>query len=213
MNARSNIMHRIRTALRQPAPRPEIPSGRTAFSTISNPNLLAHFERELLALRTGFHCAPNWKDARTWCRLITDQHELRRIVATPDADVLDACQSVPIQTPRKNEDCGPKLADIDLSVTTCDCLVALTGSIVLTARSGFGRALSVLPPAHLVVARRSQLLPDFTEAFQLLYARYGKSWPSMLTIITGPSRTSDIEKILVLGAHGPRKLFVLLLDF
>ena len=96
----------------------------------------------------------------------------------------------------------------ELGETGCDCLVAQTGSIFVSTRSAGGRALSVLPPVHLVIARRDQLVPDLPAAFALLRQRYGDHWPSQLSLITGPSRTADIEKILVMGAHGPKRLAV-----
>jgi L-lactate utilization protein LutC len=92
------------------------------------------------------------------------------------------------------------------NVTGCDCLVAQTGSIFVSTRSAAGRAASVLPEMHLVVARRDQLVPDLPAAFALLRQRYGDHWPSAISLITGPSRTADIEKILVMGAHGPKRL-------
>jgi L-lactate utilization protein LutC len=92
------------------------------------------------------------------------------------------------------------------SVTGCDCLIAQTGSIFVSTRSAAGRAASVLPEMHLVVARRAQLVPDLPAAFALLRQRYGDHWPSAISLITGPSRTADIEKILVMGAHGPKRL-------
>ena len=92
------------------------------------------------------------------------------------------------------------------SVTGCDCLVAQTGSIFVSTRSAAGRAASVLPEMHLVVARRDQIVPDLAAAFALLRQRYGDHWPSAISLITGPSRTADIEKILVMGAHGPKRL-------
>ena len=94
----------------------------------------------------------------------------------------------------------------ELGETGCDCLVAQTGSIFVSTRSAGGRALSVLPPVHLVIARREQLVPDLPAAFALLRQRYGDHWPSAISLITGPSRTADIEKILVMGAHGPKRL-------
>jgi L-lactate dehydrogenase complex protein LldG len=96
--------------------------------------------------------------------------------------------------------------EADLGVTGCDCLIARTGSIAVSTRSAGGRALSVLPPVHLVLARREQVAPDLEAALALWRRRYGESWPSNLCIITGPSRTADIEKILVMGAHGPKRL-------
>ena len=76
--------------------------------------------------------------------------------------------------------------------------------VVVTSRSAGGRALSVLPPHHVVLARREQLVPDLPAAFALLKPKYGANYPSMISFITGPSRTGDIERILVLGAHGPK---------
>jgi L-lactate dehydrogenase complex protein LldG len=98
--------------------------------------------------------------------------------------------------------------ECDLGVTGCDCLVAQTGSIIVSTLSAGGRALSVLPPTHLVIARRQQIVPDLANAMALLRKRYNKRWPSALSVITGPSRTADIEKILVMGAHGPKQLAV-----
>ena len=99
----------------------------------------------------------------------------------------------------------------DAGLTGCECLVAQTGSVCVTTHSSGGRALSVLPPHHVVIARRAQLLPDLTAAYELLAQKYAATgYPSFLGFITGPSRTGDIERILVLGAHGPKKLTVLL---
>ena len=98
----------------------------------------------------------------------------------------------------------------DAGLTECESLVAQTGSVCVTARSSGGRALSVLPPHHVVIASRSQLVPDLAEAYEHLAKKYGATYPSFISFISGPSRTGDIERILVLGAHGPKKLTVLL---
>lgn len=107
---------------------------------------------------------------------------------------------------------GYAVADLescDAGISECDALIAQTGSVLVTNRSAGGRALSVLPPHHVVLARREQLLPDLPEAFALLKRKYAPNYPSFISLITGPSRTGDIERILVLGAHGPRKLTIL----
>ena len=69
----------------------------------------------------------------------------------------------------------------------------------------------MLPPHHVVLARREQLLSDLPAAFLLLERKYSQDYPSFIGFITGPSRTGDIERILVLGAHGPKKLTIFLL--
>lgn len=102
------------------------------------------------------------------------------------------------------------LERVDVSFTGCDALVAQTGSVLLSTRSAGGRALSILPPHHVVLATEDQLVADLPAAMRLLRERYGDDLPSMICLETGPSRTGDIERILVLGAHGPKKLTVLL---
>jgi L-lactate dehydrogenase complex protein LldG len=109
-------------------------------------------------------------------------------------------------------DSGYAAADLeqcDAAITGCDALVAQTGSVLVTGPSGGGRALSVLPPHHIVIARRGHVVPDLASALQLVRKLYAPNWPSFLSFITGPSRTGDIERILVLGAHGPKKLTIL----
>jgi L-lactate dehydrogenase complex protein LldG len=104
-----------------------------------------------------------------------------------------------------------RLESCDASFTECDALVAQTGSVLLTSRSAGGRALSVLPPHHVVLARRDQLVGDLYEAYELVKRRYTPGFPSMIALVTGPSRTGDIERMIVLGAHGPKRLTVLCL--
>jgi L-lactate dehydrogenase complex protein LldG len=101
-------------------------------------------------------------------------------------------------------------AAFDAGISRCEFLVARTGSIFLSTGSAGGRRLSVLPPVHIVLAGRNQLVASLDDVFSRewsknLSASYG-------TLITGPSRTSDIEKQLVLGAHGPKRLILCLVD-
>lgn len=63
-----------------------------------------------------------------------------------------------------------------------------------------------------MLAYTSQILPDIEDALRLIKARYAPEFPSMVSMISGPSRTADIEKTLVLGAHGPKELIVILID-
>ncbi|MBV8173039.1 MAG: LUD domain-containing protein [Verrucomicrobia bacterium] len=102
-----------------------------------------------------------------------------------------------------------ELESCDAGISECEALIAQTGSVLVSSRSSGGRALSALPPHHIVLARREQLLPDLPAAFALLRNKYASDYPSFISFITGPSRTGDIERILVLGAHGPKKLTIL----
>ena len=105
-----------------------------------------------------------------------------------------------------------ELESCDAGISECDALIAQTGSVLLTNRSAGGRALSVLPPHHVVIARRRQLVADLPAAFELLQRKYADNPPSMISLVTGPSRTGDIERILVLGAHGPKRLTIFCLQ-
>jgi L-lactate dehydrogenase complex protein LldG len=95
------------------------------------------------------------------------------------------------------------------TITAAEALVAATGSVLVSAACG-GRGASVVAPIHIVVAGISQLVPDLESAFARQRERGTISRNSFLCLITGSSRTADIEKILVMGAHGPRRLVVVL---
>lgn len=97
-------------------------------------------------------------------------------------------------------------------LTSCEALVARTGSVVVTPATASGRRLSIYPDQHLVLARPSQVVAEIGDALRVLQSRYGAALPSLLSLTTGPSRTADIEKTLVLGAHGPRRLTLFLLE-
>src|ERR1700712_3610636 len=100
----------------------------------------------------------------------------------------------------------------EVGFTLCEALIARNGSILLTNANMAGRRLSIYPPVHIVLAYTSQLVTDLKDGFKFIKTKYGHQLPSMITTVTGPSRTADIEKTLVLGAHGPKELFVFLLD-
>ena len=104
------------------------------------------------------------------------------------------------------------IAQADLSLTSCEALVARTGSVLVSAATDSGRRLSIYPDQHLVLARPSQVVAEIGEALHLMQARYGAALPSMVSLTSGPSRTADIEKTLVLGAHGPRRIALFLLE-
>ncbi len=104
-----------------------------------------------------------------------------------------------------------RLEACDAGLSSCELLVAQTGSILVSSRLSGGRGLSILPHVHVVVATISQIVGTLGDALEATKARHGGQLPSMLSFITGPSRTGDIERILVLGAHGPKELHVILI--
>jgi len=100
----------------------------------------------------------------------------------------------------------------DAGITYCEALVARNGSILLSNAGGAGRRLSIFPSIHIVIAYTSQLVGDIKDGLEFLKVKYNNELPSMISLVTGPSRTADIEKTLVLGAHGPRELYLFMLD-
>ncbi|WFB35988.1 LUD domain-containing protein [Kiritimatiellota bacterium B12222] len=104
------------------------------------------------------------------------------------------------------------LENCDAGISGCEALIAHTGSVLITSKGSGGRALSVLPPHHVVVATQDQLLSTMLDGYDLLRKKYPKGLPSFISFITGASRTGDIERILVLGAHGPKRLTILLIE-
>jgi len=103
------------------------------------------------------------------------------------------------------------LAQVQLSITGAEYLIADIGSILVAAGAQASRQISLLPSTHLVIATPDQIFPNMAELFLRIHERYGESLPgSALTLITGPSRTADIEQTIVIGAHGPYRVHVIL---
>jgi len=226
MNERENILGRIREALTVPAQKPsghdnasKQEAGAAGEHPVSDwlPLVGVTFEERVELFRK------NSQELTTDFRLVNSIEELHaqlveiakaegwKNVASHVSDLTEsACAALGL--PVLKTDGGYDVCELekcDVGISACDALVAQTGGVLVTSRSAGGRALSVLPPHHVVLARREQLVPDLVAAFALIKAKYAPNYPSMISFITGPSRTGDIERILVLGAHGPKKLTVL----
>ena len=106
--------------------------------------------------------------------------------------------------------CQDDFETMSAAVTPCEFLIARTGSVVVSSAGESGRQLLSYPPVHIVLAGTNQLVAYPADGYDALQKKYAEHLPSLITTITGPSRTSDIEKTLVLGAHGPKEIIVLL---
>ncbi|MFN6081878.1 MAG: lactate utilization protein C [Bacteroidota bacterium] len=104
-----------------------------------------------------------------------------------------------------------QLAKAMVGITTCESLVARTGSILVSSVRNT-RVLTIYPSVHIVIAYSSQVVMEIKDSLQQLKNKYGRNMPSMISYITGPSRTSDIERKIVTGAHGPKELYVFLIQ-
>ena len=219
-----DILGRIREALKIPAPIAHVAHRQTA-SSLPQPRAwlppvppdqagqLAMFERNCEQLRTEFCPARGIDEAGRVAKGLREKYGWSLAASHHQVELDAVVRALGIETLyMEDHPAQTELEKCSVGITACDALVAQTGSILLTARSAGGRALSVLPPHHLVVAQINQLVADLPAAFELLAARYDGNYPSFATFITGPSRTGDIERILVFGAHGPRMLTVILVQ-
>ena len=215
------ILARIREALRLSAPAPSVEAPPDAQSRRrwlpqvgpDDEEQLATFSSQTSVLKAGFFRFPSlaaareqlaaWAREEQWDRIATHAHPLTD-------GLLDGTEIPRFQVASGYD--KQELEKCPVGLTACEALVAQTGSVLVSAASSGGRALSILPPHHIVVATRDQLVPDLTAAFARLRAAYGARLPGFLSFITGPSRTGDIERILVLGAHGPKRLSIFLID-
>ena len=100
----------------------------------------------------------------------------------------------------------------DIALTGVDYAIAETGSCVLIARKGLSRIVSLLPPVHVAVVERGQVLPSLDELFTLRRRDFLRGdLGSYMNLITGPSRTADIEHTIVTGVHGPGEVHMVLI--
>ena len=218
MSERENIFARIREALKVKAAGhdgglPSVAEQRRVLPAVgaTPEEQLAWFQKNAADLRADFQQCSSESDREAKVRELCRAEGWKK-VATHKGKLAEAAVQalgVPVLNASDGYD-KQELAACDAGITECDALVAQTGSVLVTTLSAGGRALSCLPPHHVVLARREQLVADLPAALELLQQKYGTNYPSMISFITGPSRTGDIERILVLGAHGPKKLTILM---
>ena len=207
---RERILARIRSALQVTAPRHVAPAaaagGVAIFAPIADP--LERFRQE---------CALN----NTECVLTSDLGASAAAIAEVLASIPPGeifAQDAPAlrrmaplwqgREIRWSSGGGPAESS-QATITWAEALVARTGSVFVSSGCG-GRGASIVAPVHIVVATMDQLVPGLDEAFARLRASGAAEKHSMLCLITGSSRTADIEKIIVMGAHGPRRVVVVL---
>jgi L-lactate dehydrogenase complex protein LldG len=202
--SREQILNRVRAAVKQTAPKKASAATGPIFSPI--PDSLERFQSE---------CAANYTEV-----VLTDDPAatlatLQQVLASlPEGEIF--AQDAPVlrdlvssavsdHTVRWSSQGGPAESS-QATVTLCEALVAMTGSVLVSSGCG-GRGASVVAPCHVVLAQMNQLVPDLEAA--LARAREIAFDHSYVGLISGCSRTADIEKKLIVGAHGPRRVVVI----
>lgn len=201
------ILKKIREALSESTPLPFPHSeGNSFLYHPSQQELEIQFAEEFSKLQGKFAFCPTISDLgnqvsaliaeKNWTRLFCNEPAIRQLLSGRIQENLY----------------DTTLADCDASITTCENLVARTGSVVLTAASPSGRTASVYAPVHICIGFTPQLVYDIKDALQAVKEKYQDKIPSLISLATGPSRTADIEKTLVTGVHGPKEVYVFLVD-
>jgi L-lactate dehydrogenase complex protein LldG len=203
--AKENILKRIREALSNPVPLPFPNSeGNTDVFVNVNEDPLVLFAQEFTKLQGKFCFCANDEDL---------QEQLAKLIAKKNWSKIysvenkwnDILQNISITN-------YTDLPSCEVSITSCENLVARTGTMVLGAAQPNGRTASVYAPIHICIAYTSQVVYDIKDALISLKEKYGDSFPSFVTFASGPSRTADIEKTLVTGVHGPKEIYCFLVE-
>lgn len=138
---------------------------------------------------------------------LAEEKKLRKMYAweSPIQQLLDRYEFPYFRTEKD-------FRNAEVGITACEALIARSGSVLVSNGNAGGRRLTIYPSIHVVVAYTSQLVMDIKDGLSLMQQKYDTALPSLISVVTGPSRTADIEKTLVLGAHGPKELYVFLID-
>lgn len=147
------------------------------------------------------------KDIGTNLKLLMEKKKWKSVYSV-DEDLVNFLRNEGVQV----DDNPENFNDQQVGVTRCDFLISRFGSIMVSSGIKSGRRMFVFPETHIVVAATSQIVPELKDALKGMQRKYPENFPSQLSVITGPSRTADIEKTLVMGAHGPRELYVFMVD-
>lgn len=205
---KEKVLKRIRNALisKTANPYPDLDMNSAVYEPITEA-LDITFAQELMKVGGQFIYCENMDEVLSTLKLLVQTNNFQPLFCN-DRKMFDTLveAGIPVENDTKY------LPDVRAGITFCEFLVARLGSVMVSSRSGPGRRMNIFPEVHIVLAQSSQLVPDLKHAFAALKEKYPQRLPSMVSVITGPSRTADIEKTLVMGAHGPKELYVFLID-
>lgn len=202
-SSKEKILRKIREALSNPVPLP-FPKSEGSGSVFQpqTKELEILFAEEFTHLLGKFAFCMNEEDANNQINVLIGQKKWKHIYCV-EKEFSNFIGGITNDS---------SLADCDASITSCHYLVARTGAIVLSSALQHGRTISAYAPVHICIAYTDQLVFDTRDALKLMKTTYGNKLPSFITFAAGPSRTADIEKTLVVGVHGPKEVYVFLID-
>ncbi|MEN9697146.1 MAG: hypothetical protein RLZ56_567 [Bacteroidota bacterium] len=204
--ARNKILKKIKQALKSPlsVPFPDQVADTPLFIPTEQ-ELAIEFAQKFTELLGKFvYCADEGELATQLAALIKAKKWEK--IYSQESGWLDDMSEYQFDPVNSDE-----LSSCDASITLCEHLVARTGSIVLSSQQLSGRATSVYAPIHICIGYTHQLVYDISDSLQQ-FKNELEHIPSMISYATGPSRTADIEKTLVVGVHGPKEVYCFLVD-
>ena len=205
--AKENIFKRIRQALVNPTPVPfpQSEGNSSVFKAASQENEIEFAENFSRIQGRFLYCS----DEADMIRQLT---ELVSRMSWTQVFCRESALQQLLQEPLKGLMITDELPEADASITGCEALIARTGSLLMSSAQESGRTVSVYAPVHICIAWSNQLVYDIREGLEKVLEKYKNNIPSFITLATGPSRTADIEKTLVVGVHGPKEVYVFLID-
>ena len=205
--SKESILKKIRKALSQPVaqPFPQSEGQQSVFTPLQD-EMAVDFAEHFSKLQGRFVYCINAQELAFQISSLIRKMDWQKVYCLEDE--LLRRTGVDLAERHVRED----LAQCDVSITGCEYLVARTGSIVLSAAQESGRSTSVYAPIHICIAWSHQLVPDIKDALQGMRDQYGEKLPSQIIFATGPSRKADIEKNLVVGVHGPKEVYLFLIE-
>lgn len=199
-SAREEILNRLKEAVH---PEPELPDFEApVYFPIDQPLELA-FKENLERINGCVHLYKSEKELFKGLKEFL-AHQSKETIICNEPDLQKKLRQNSVHFSAVSE----LPPEIEAGITSCEFLIAHTGSVMVSSAMKGGRQLSVYPRVHVVVARKDQIVDYLNAAYSGIQNKYKNQLPSQITLITGPSRTADIEKTLVMGAHGPRELHV-----
>jgi L-lactate dehydrogenase complex protein LldG len=203
------VLHKVRTALARSAGQPTSPAPpvRLRVPEVSVSTRIESLVNRVAALAGKTYLAQTPAAA---CAYVTDRVTGKTAVAS-NAPLLRECGITDLPSVRsglfKRDQLRDVCASADFGITSADYALADTGSLVMLSSPAEARLISLLPPVHIAVVSRERILTGLDELLTIL--PYPAEQTSSMVLITGPSRTADIEQILVRGVHGPGEIHVI----
>ncbi len=169
-----------------------------------DPDLVARFRQKAEALSSTTEAVARAEDVPAVVARYLAQNELgTALVATSDVAAGQAWSAAGLQVE------GRAAVDADrVGITGCFCAIAETGTIMLLSSAETPASVSLLPETHIALVAKERMVGTMEDAFALLRQEHGDP-PRSVNFISGPSRTGDIEQTIVLGAHGPCRVHLI----